>query len=752
MNKTLEFAARRYSVFADQVLKSAVHARRSPLSTAVFQCADPIPYPQALSAEYKPVEVGWRWGPVWSTAWFRVTGQVPAEMRGQSVALRFSSGTEALLWADGTPQQGFDVNRDLAVLHESAAGGEPVELFIEAACNHPFGVAPPWDSRGPEDRWATPTPGVLLSCELMTYDAAVWRLWRTYDFARQLMLLCEDDDSRGQQLCEALRHVTVLIDERDVAAGAEAAFDVLDAALRTAHGATTHCHAVGHAHLDTAWLWPLRETRRKCLRSFANVLGLMERYPAFRFLASQAQQYAWVEEDAPELFARIAKRVAEGRWEAGGAMWVEVDGNAPSGESFVRQILHGTRYWQRKFGEHGAQRFLFLPDTFGFPASLPQIMAQAGLGTFITNKLAWCEVNEFPLMNFRCRGIDGSEVLAHCTPGNDYNSSNTPAELLRGEKNAARKDQGRTGVWLQPFGFGDGGGGPTDWHILNADLARQCDGLPNVNQGTASAFCIELHKRREELHSAGRDLPVWDGELYLEYHRGTYTTQAATKRANRKAEQGLRIAELLTSVGPDGAALPDEAETRRRLDESWKLVLLNQFHDILPGSSIAPVYVDAHRQHAQVRETYAALINDGLSAWAGAADTRGMQQPLLVFNPASRARGGVVEMDGQLAYAGDVPALGVRVIDRAAAASVAPVTVNGHTLCNGIVSVTIDDAGRIGSLYRVDEPREAGASLGNGKRAAINQLVLYEDRPRAWDAWDIDIEYVEKAVVLDGPA
>ncbi len=761
MFTALEHAAHRFSAFAQQVIEPAVYGPSAPLAAGALQSAGSIPYDEARRREYRPVERGWCWGPVWSTAWFRLTGAVPGEFAGQPVALRFSSGTEALLWRDGVPHCGFDPNHDMVVLWDPARGGENVELHIEAACNRPLGATMFWwDTAELRQRWESPTPGQLERCELAVYRPAVWRLWRAFDFARQLVLTLTPESPRARALLEGLRRVTNMLDAQQVAAQAEPALRLLLEVLRGVPPTRTHCFAVGQGHLDTAWLWRLRESRRKCLRTFATALRLMEQYPEFRFLWSQAQQYAWVQEDAPRLFDEVAARVREGRWEAGGAMWVEPDCNVPSGESLVRQILYGTRYWEQAFGPAGRQTFLYLPDTFGFNAALPQIMALAGLDTFITNKLTWNDTNEFPHTTFRWRGLDGTEVLAHLTPGRDYNAQLTPAELQRGEKEIVRKSGVADATWLQPFGFGDGGGGPTAAMLESAQLARQCEGLPEVRLQTARALCDELHRQRETMRAAGRDLPVWDGELYLEYHRGVYTTQAWLKRANRKAEQGLRIAEWLTAAGPatlrTRSASERPGEHRRlagaRLAGAWRLALLNQFHDILPGSSITAVYDDARAQYAEIEATYESVIADGARAWAAAADTRGLKRPALVFNPGSTPRSAVVECEGEWLHAPDVPALGVAVVERHQPTSITPVTVQGGTLSNGLLSATIDAVGQIVSLRRADSDREACARQANGTPAPLNQLVLYEDRPRFWDAWDLDREYLEKPTPVAGPA
>lgn len=755
MSRELQAAVRRYTVFAQEVLQPAIYDSAVPLEAAVWQSPEPVTFDVARAAAYLPVTPPWHWGPVWSTAWFRLRGQVPTTHRGQSVALRFSSGTEALLWRDGVPHQAFDQNRDALVLWQPAQGGDSVEAYIEAACNHAWGIvsyAAPAD--GATARWNTNTPGHLSRAELAVYHEDVWRLWVEYEFARQLLAKFDENTPRAHEIDTALRRATQLVRDDDVAGTAADARTVLGE-LFTAHGSTPASRAIatGHAHIDTAWLWPLREARRKCQRSFSNVLRLMERYPQFTFLCSQAQQYAWIEQDAPGLFAQIAARAAEGRWEPGGAMWVEPDCSAPSGESLVRQVLHGTRFWEARFGPAGRQSFIFLPDTFGFPPVLPQIMAGAGLQTFITNKLSWNDSNEFPLGAFRWRGLDGTEVLAHCTPAWDYNSQNTVEELQRGERNYARLDRGRTRLWLHPFGFGDGGGGPTAEMIERAGLARGSVGLPAVELGTTTRFCDELRQRRAALRAAGQDLPVWDGELYLEMHRGTYSTHGWLKRANCVAEQALRMGEWLAFAGPAAMAPAAASAWRSRLDTTWKLLLLNQFHDILPGSSITWVYEDARRDHATIRAACDELHAAGTAGWKMGFDTHGVDDPLLVFNPTSQTRSGVVSTGDTELFVTAVPALGARIVSRSAAwpPDVAPATVMGRTLENHLLRATFDEEGRITALVCKSTGRDLCAVDASGRPQPLNQLALYEDRPRDWEAWDIDATYREKPVPLGGP-
>lgn len=795
MPSEFELTISRYQTFLRDVLDPAICPEAAPLEVGVHQIppGDPMPPQTAAALPFAPVAPGWRWGPKWSTAWFRVRGTVPESMKGRPVVLRFSSGTEAQIWREHSgvwvPEQGLDVNRDRLSLHDPARGGESIDILIEAACNHPFGVLGfEWDHPETHARWASETPGILERAELAVFYPAAWKLRHSYAFALGLLKELPKDSSRAQDLYGALRRATnaaaVTFErtavpdaaplahlDRQGIAEAQAILD--DALARPASGSATRCTAIGHAHIDTAWLWPIRETKRKLLRTFSTQLRLMEADPDYVFLCSQAQQYEWVRERSPQLFEQIKARVAEGRWEPGGAMWIEPDANCPSGESLIRQILHGARYWESHFGDRARQTFLYLPDTFGFPASLPQIMAQCGLHTFITNKMVWSRFNVFPHTTFVWRGIDGTEVIAHNTPGHDYNAVNTPKQLLHGETNHRNRDRTPPGepgaTWLQPFGYGDGGGGPTDWSLLFAHLANNCDGLPRVKLGRADEFCAGLLRHAAQAEGTPEEIPTWWGELYLEIHRGTLTTQAWIKEANRRAEEDLRFAELLTFAGPTRPDTKAAADTMAKLDKAWKTLLLNQFHDILPGSSIGAVYEDSRRDFARIAKTTDALIERGTTAWLANLSTAGTKRPMGVFNPCSSPRSAVIELDDAHAFARSVPALGVAVIDRDTPHGCVPARAIDElesrgvlALSNGILRVGIDALGRVSSLRREGGGPELCACDGEGGHIPMNQLMLYEDVPHMWDAWDIDPSYVEKArpvesepdsieIVSDGP-
>lgn len=718
----------RFEMLCREVIGPAIYPDAEPLSVGAWRAEDRFAIGAARAARFDPVELPHAWGPVWSTAWFRLSGGVPDRFAGKTVHLRFDPGTEATVWVGDDPVRGLDENRDsvdLGLLDVDKS----VEVLVEAACNHPFGDQVfPWDSRERGERWRSDAPGLVTRAELAVFDDTVWRLHRRMLFATQLLAELKPDSVRAQDLYASLRHAADAVDDADVAGSAARALAILNEGLaRTAGGSTPRLVCVAHAHIDTAWLWTLAETRRKVVRSWTNTLELMDRDTSLHFMCSQPQQYKWLEADAPAVFERIKRRASEGRWEPVGSMWIEPDALVPSGESLMRQMLYGVRYFESRFGERGRQRVVYLPDTFGFPACLPTIMRACGADVFITNKISWNQANTFPHTSFRWRGLDGSEVLAHNTPGGDYNATLTPKELRKATANVRGRDAaGLTGpaVALQPFGFGDGGGGPTADMLDRAHAAADCEGLPRAELGSVAGFLDAL---ADEDERAG-GLPVWSGPLDLELHRGVLTTHAWLKRANRAAERELRVAELLAF----GGEAADDA-TREKLDEAWERTLLNQFHDILPGSSIGPVYEDARRDHTEIASIAAGVQTDAVPPGADP----------YVLNAASDARRVVVEEGGtpRLVEAGAFGLHPLREVEPAHA-----VRVDGRRVSNGLVSFEVDDAGRLCHLSHA-----GGVDLAADR--ALNELRLYRDRPMNWDAWDIDLDYERNLVwTNDEPA
>ena len=363
----------------------------------------------------------------------------------------------------------------------------------------------------------------------------------------------------------------------------------------------------GHAHIDLAWLWPVEETRRKTRRTFSTVINLMNRYDDFAFNQSSAQAYAWIEQDDPALFREIKKRVADGRWEPIGGMWVESDANIPNGEAFSRQLLYGQRYFEQTFGKRN--RTVWLPDVFGYSANLPQIMTSAGIDNFYTIKLNWSEANRFPYDLFHWEGIDGSSVLSSIVlnPGRGYNGNIVPLDTLGTWREYRQKT--RHNETILAFGWGDGAGGPSDRMLENYQRIKDFPALPRLRMGSIEDFFASI---------SGDSLPRWTGELYLELHRGTYTSQARTKQLNRQGEHRLLEAEAFSAI----RALAGCEYPREALETNWKTLLLNQFHDILPGSSIAEVYIDSHREMNSVVDQVSEIRNAALASAGGGSGSR----------------------------------------------------------------------------------------------------------------------------------
>jgi len=494
------------------------------------------------------------------------------------------------------------------------------------------------------------------------------------------------------------------------------------------HGAVAY---VGHAHIDTAWLWPIEETRRKVRRTFSTAVDLLKRNPDFRFAQSFAEYYRYLEDDDPALLDLVREQVAAGGWAPTGGLWVEPDINMPCGESLVRQAVYGQLHFERTFGRRHTNAWL--PDTFGFSAALPQILKGAGLTSLFTIKIGWSETNHFPHTRFWWEGIDGSRVLVQMfnRPEDTYNGLVNPASLLRAWRNHA--DKRWASEVLQPIGHGDGGGGPTAEMIASQRILADFPLLP-----TTRFTSPESYFERAQGEAADAPLPVWAGELYLEYHRGVLTSQGRTKRLHRQAERGLVAAEALAGFsallgGPQPASLADH----------WRLLMINEFHDILPGSSITDVYVRTERELGEVVTAGELAAAAALGEIANSLAAAGAAPGLFIINPdlserpvrlesAAPLPGGQKAEDGYvLASDARVPALGALTGRPAAAGGVCAAP---RALENAFLRVEIGDDG---SLARVFDKR-AGREVLDGRG---NQIWAYHDQPRDYDAWDVEGDY-----------
>ncbi len=491
----------------------------------------------------------------------------------------------------------------------------------------------------------------------------------------------------------------------------------------------------GHAHIDLAWLWPYDETRRKMRRTFHTALSLMERSPDFRFNQSTAHYYAQIEADDPELFARIKEKVAAGSWEVIGGMWVEPDTNMPTGESLVRQILYGQRYFEKTFGAR--HTICWLPDCFGFSGVLPQLLRQGGIESFFTIKVNWSETNKFPYDLFWWEGLDGSRVLAHVfdNPMEGYNGFVRPDCFLPTWKNFRGKTLHDTS--LLAVGYGDGGGGVTPEMVEREEQLRAFPAIPKARWGKVADFFTSAHVTAGE-----KRLPIWSGEIYLELHRATLTSQSGVKRLHRRAERALITTETVSSIAHmAGAASPTS------LEAEWRVTLKNEFHDILPGSSIREVYQDAERELSGVIDHAKAVQRQAMEAIVSGLPKGAVADAVVVVNPSLDARPfNAVLPDGSIVSAGDsIEPLSIRVFDRAALKPAVGLQASADRLENEHLAIVIGADGAVQSLVHKASGREALAE-------PANQLWVYPvDKPRNWDAWDIDADYAEAGVRLDKP-
>jgi alpha-mannosidase len=734
-------------------LRPACYAESLRLEVRAWRVPDePVPVADALAADYAPFAVGSMWGPAWSTTWFQLRGRVPQSWAGRHVEAVIDLGfshpepgrqAEGLVYdPDGHPVKGLAPRTGYVPVAAPARGGEDVLLYVEAAAN-PFlsAMSGTGDPRGDKPTIDNEQLYRLARADLAVLDEEVWHLVLDIEVLTELMRELPVHDARRHEILRSLDRMLDVLDLSDVGARAgQARAELAVARNRPAHASAHRISAVGHAHIDTAWMWPMRETVRKCGRTFANVVALARDYPELVFACSQAQQYDWIKQQQPELFVRIKAAVQAGNWQPVGGMWVESDTNLPGGESLARQLIHGARFFRDEFGVE--TEGIWLPDSFGYSAALPQLARLAGARWCLLQKLAWNETNRLPHNTFWWEGIDGTRIFTHHPPIDTYASSLSGGELAHAARNYAEK--GAATRSLAMFGYGDGGGGPTREMLEKARRLRSIEGSPTVTVESATSFF-------DQAMAEYPDPPVWSGELYLELHRGTYTSQAAMKAGNLLCERLLREAELWAATA---AVHTNFDYPYERLDELWKTVLLHQFHDILPGSSIAWVHREARAAYQRAARDLEGIVADALAALAGTNSGGGS-----VYNAGPHDRAEVIEagpelaggaagqelVDGRRAVWAVAPALGAGAGRATAPAGLHPVTTDGETLDNGLIRVVLDEHALITSLYDHQAGREAIAA-----GAAGNLLRLHPDYPTSWDAWNLDRYYRNSAEDLTG--
>ncbi|GAB3419498.1 alpha-mannosidase [Flindersiella endophytica] len=695
---------------------------------------EPVPVADALAADYKPASLGDVWGAPWGTAWFRLTGQIPQEWDGRPVEavidLGFGGGpgfsAEGLAYTkDGEPIKGLSpdnhyvpvsglnsggVNGTAAAL---ATGGESYQIYVEAAAN-PTVIE--WPDFAPNKYGDKETAGDepiydIRRADLALVNVEVWHLLRDIEVLQGLMKTLSNELPRRAEILRGLERALDALDYDDIAGTAGEAREQLAPLLdKPAYASAHQISAVGHAHIDSAWLWPLRETVRKVARTVSNVTALAKDNPGFRFAFSQAQQHAWMKEHHPKVWKRLKEGVENEQVIPIGGMWVESDTNMPGGEAMARQFVHGKRFFLDEYGIE--TDVVWLPDSFGYSAAMPQLVKLSNSTYFLTQKISWNQTNKFPHHTFWWEGIDGTKVFTHFPPADTYNGMVTAEELERAQRQYA--DKGGGTLSLLPFGHGDGGGGPTREMLARAERFSDLESAPKVR--------IEHPKDFFDAARAEYNAPVWLGELYLELHRATYTSQAKTKQGNRRSEHLLREAELWSTAAAVAGKLDYPYDD---LDRIWKAVLLNQFHDILPGSSIHWVHREAEETYARLAVELEEIIGKAQKALAGDGDET------IVFNATP------FDLHG-------VPALGAAVAHGSHAPKVSASKAGGTILVdNGLIRVTIDERGLLTSVYEIESEREAIAPGQAG-----NLLQLHVDTPNLWDAWDVDPFYRNKVTDL----
>ncbi len=701
-----------------------------------------------------------------STQWMRARATVTDEMKGETVVALLEPGVESICYVDGVVAQGLDGNRSEVLLATDAEPGRSYDVIVGGPGRMTGSLA-----RYPSGRPVGGVePGHVLSgAVLAVRDDLLRSFWWDLKAAMYLLEVHADGSQHKMRLLDHIDRSIKLVDLNGVDDLETYSAEAADAQKRFRAGMKEfagssgmgHMTLIGHSHIDTAWLWPIRETKHKCARTFSTVLRYMDEYPDYKFSQSQPQLYEYVKDHYPELYERIKERIKEGRWEPIGAAWVEQDLNVPSGESHVRQYLYGNRFFRKEFGIH--TRVVWLPDCFGFSFALPQIMRKAQIDGFCTTKLHGNQYNKHPYNLFRWRGLNGTELMSWWFP-TLCNGYPVPPDLVKGWNGFGQKDI--CDEIPYSFGHGDGGGGPTKEMLENGQRVNDLAGVPRADFGLLEESFDKLRK-----DVAWDDMPVFHDEMYYEFHRGCQTTQANTKRNNRKGELLLRDAEIFSVAACMlGAEYPAD-----RIYDAWKLLMLNQFHDILPGSSIREVYEDADRDYATMFDLGNGARDGALAAIAGAIGTEGPGTPILVANslgwvrseaatvqignvaddvavadPAGRTVPSqrVLAADGSQALlfeTTDVPSVG-RAVYRAESGAGARVrnaprvskSGGGVRMENDFFRVRIGKAGTITGLFDKRAGREV---LPAGAEA--NELQLFGDRPGSPDAWNIAYNYEE---------
>lgn len=694
-------------------IERAVYRKLQPLTITAWKTKEPVPFEQRCSGEKMSLTIGDSWGDIWDCAWFHFEGKLPKDAAGKNVVLLIDISGEACIYdEEGCPIQGltnvsseFDLRlgkpgKRVVEITDCAIGDEIIDLWADAGCNDLFGKY--------KDH------GCLKEAYITICNKEMKKLFYDFEVLLDLLNNLPDHSARVHSILHSLNRASLELNEYSEEEAVRAR-EILSSELSKKGGdASLTISAIGHAHIDLAWLWPIRETRRKAARTFATALKMLDQYTDYIFGASQPQLFSWVREDYPALYKRIKCKVKEGRWEVQGAMWVEADTNLSGGEALVRQLLYGKRFFKKEFDQD--IRVLWLPDVFGYSGALPQLLKKSGVEYFMTTKLSWNTYNRFPHHTFIWSGIDGSEVLAHMPPEGTYNSAASPTSIHKAE--TSYLDKGIAEECLMLFGIGDGGGGPGEEHLERLDRERNLNGLLPVRQEPSIDFFDRLARRRENYKK-------WHGELYLEKHQGTFTSQARSKRYNRKLEILLRELEFVSVLAQLITNSPYPSD---QLELLWKEVLLYQFHDILPGSSIHRVYEESLSRYQQMEERINELLQEAFKKLG--------QSSSFIINTLSWKRKEWVYDAGKW-FKVEAKPLGITLLNNAIEhyqeEEFSSIKATIDSLENDILQIDFNPDGSIRSIYDKERKRELLKPEQPG-----NKLTVYYDNG---DAWDFSIQY-----------
>ena len=801
-----------------RTLKDDFYEPLGEITWEAFETMEQLTYEEALSGRFAPVKEGFTWGREWEYCWFKGSIILPERAAGERIVLDLKPDGESTLFVDGKafgtyradwvsePHHFVEDN----VLTRCGKAGERYELLMETYAGHFLPEAPTGGCcTGPvlpgayQDTAQEGKRRVLGRCTYGIWNEEAYQLYMDADTLWRLLGTLEETSLRAARIARALEQFTLKADfeqprPQRIASYREAR-EVLRPVLEAENGATAPVfYAVGNAHLDLAWLWPMAETYRKTARTFAAQLRLIEEYPEYKFIQSQPASYEMCKKYYPELFERIKEAIKKGQWIADGAMWVEPDTNMAGGEALIRQILYGKKYYKEEFGTES--EILWLPDTFGYTASLPQILKGCGVKYLVTQKIFWSynEGEEFPYHYFNWEGMDGTQVVSFLPTNYTYRTD--PEEVNRVWKE--RRQLRDLDAFLMPFGYGDGGGGPSRDYVEYALRQKDLEGGAKVRLSGPSEFFHDMEEK-------GGPVNTYVGELYFSAHRGTYTAQAMVKENNRRSEVALREMEFWSSLALKKNQSGQWRYDRERGEALWKKLLLHQFHDILPGSSIGRVYVEAERAHHEIQKEAGEMTEEALEVLAGQAAEvlAGEDNPeaVAIWNSLSFERQALLELPGcfgegartlegesipveragekvkalvRLPSCGAVTLIPAGEAGKEAEAADGPgkgaesqaeagrlmterhqeeaggltgrqtaqgeqVTVirtkEGFVMENSCLRAAVNGKGEVVSFILKESGREFAAG-------AMNRFRFYKDVPRKFDAWDIDSNYTDQEI------